>query len=466
MSEQNPQLKRELGLWQATAINMIDMVGIGPFITLYLVIQIMGGPHFLWAWVAGALISLIDGMIWSELGSAFPKAGGSYHLLREAYGKKWGKLMSFLYVWQTLIQAPLVIASGAIGFSEYLSYIFPLTEWQMKAASGTVVILITLLLYRKIDSIGRISMVLFACVLVTFLWIIVGAISNPNKIDITQGINNFEVNNLFAAALGAASVKTIYSYLGYYNVCHLGGEIQNPEKNIPRSIFISIVGIAILYLSLNASIVSVIPWSEAMHSKYVVSLYIEKLFGQQWAVVATVLILIVAFSSLFAVVLGYSRIPYAAAVDGQFFLIFSKLHPTKNFPYVSLLILGATGLVFSLLFRLSEAISAILAVRILIQFIGQAVGVIVLRKRGLTPSPPSVPARADSPKERGDASGSSYKMPLYPLPVFLAIVVWLWIFFSTGINFALPALGIIILGTLVYFLKNRLTKKSKTANLS
>ena len=436
MSEEKPALKRELGLLQATAINMIDMVGIGPFITLYLVIGIMGGPHFIYAWVAGAVISLIDGMIWSELGSAFPKAGGSYHLLQESYGKKWGKLMSFLYVWQTLIQAPLVIASGAIGFSEYLSYIFPLEPWQMKAASGTIVILITLLLYRKIDSIGKISMVLFSCVLITFLWIIIGAVTNEHKIDFTEGINNFEVNQFFVAALGAASVKTIYSFLGYYNVCHLGGEIKNPEKNIPRSIFISIIGITVLYLSLNASIVSVIPWSEAMQSKYVVSLYIEKLFGHQWAVVATVLILIVAFSSLFAVVLGYSRVPYAAAVDGQFFKVFSKLHPTKNFPYVSLLILGATGFVFSLLFRLADAISAILAVRIIIQFIGQAVGVVLLRRRNGT-------------------AHLKFKMPLYPLPVILAITVWLWIFFSTGINFAVPALAIIGTGVVVFYFKEK-----------
>ena len=116
--------------------------------------------------------------------------------------------------------------------------------------------------------------------------------------------------------------------------------------------------------------------------------------------------------------------------------MFSKLHPTKNFPYVSLLILGATGFVFSLLFRLADAISAILAVRIIIQFIGQAVGVVLLRRRNGT-------------------AHLKFKMPLYPLPVILAITVWLWIFFSTGINFAVPALAIIGTGVVVFYFKEK-----------
>src|SRR6187397_1865958 len=120
-------------------------------------------------------------------------------------------MMSFLYVWQTVIQAPLVAASAAIGFSQYLGYLIHLNEWQAKAVSAAVIVFITFLLYRKIDSIGKIGV---------SLW---------------------------------AGVKTIYSYLGHYNVCHLGGEIKNPGKNIPASMFISVIGIAILYLARNMS---------------------------------------------------------------------------------------------------------------------------------------------------------------------------------------------------------------------
>src|SRR3954462_1171577 len=134
-------LQRRLGLFQSSVLNMIDMVGIGPFVTISIVISTMNGPWFLYAWIAGALLSIIDAMIWSELGAAYPLAGGSYNFLKEAYGKNGlGRMMSFLYVWQTVIQAPLVAASAAIGFSQYLGYLIHLELWQQKAVSGIVIL--------------------------------------------------------------------------------------------------------------------------------------------------------------------------------------------------------------------------------------------------------------------------------------------------------------------------------------
>jgi fructoselysine transporter len=157
-----PQLERGLGLAQATALNMIDMVGIGPFIVIPLVIGDMGGPQCLLAWACGALVALLDGFVWAELGAAMPVAGGSYVFLRECYGPgKWGRLMSFLFVWQTLIQAPLVMASGAIGFAQYLSYLVPLGRLEMKAVSGGLILLLVALLYRRIADIGKLSLVLW-----------------------------------------------------------------------------------------------------------------------------------------------------------------------------------------------------------------------------------------------------------------------------------------------------------------
>src|SRR5580693_6178152 len=166
-------MKREISLLQATSINMIDMVGIGPFVTLSLVIQLVGSNLFIWAWVFGAVTALVDGMIWSELGAAYPLAGGSYNFLKEAYGKKWGPMMSFLFVWQTCLQAPLIIASGAIGFSQYFDYLVPLGPYGKKAVSGVLVIIVVALLWRNIRTIGKISVFLWAGVILTILWIIV-----------------------------------------------------------------------------------------------------------------------------------------------------------------------------------------------------------------------------------------------------------------------------------------------------
>ncbi len=291
MPEHN--MERKLGLGQATAINMIDMVGIGPFITLPMVIGMMNGAYFLYAWLAGALLSFVDAMIWSELGAAFPRAGGSYNFLKEAYGKDGaGRFMSFLFVWQTMIQAPLVIASAAIGFASYFTYLVPLDGWQEKMISGAVVVLIVVLLYRKIEAIGKISVLLWSGVIITLLWIIGGGIAHGNFLSPVRQINDgLTFNYAFVTAIGFASVKTVYSYLGYYNVCHLGGEIVRPERNIPRSMFISITGIAILYLAMNISVASVVPWQEAMHSKYVLSVFMQQLMGSTAAKVITVLIL-------------------------------------------------------------------------------------------------------------------------------------------------------------------------------
>jgi len=434
--EQSVQLPRSLGLFQSTVINMIDMVGIGPFVVLPLVIKIMGGPFFIYAWIVGAVLSMIDAMIWAELGAAYPEAGGSFNFLSQAYGKeRWGKFMSFLYVWQTMIQAPLVVASGSIGFAQYFSYLIPLDEVSRRIVSGSVVILITLLLYRKIDTIGKIGVLLWVGVIATILWIIIGGISHGNFMAPIHHINDgLVVNNLFGVALGAASIKSIYSYLGYYNVCHLGSEIKDPGKTIPRSMFISVFGIAILYLSMNISVVSVIPWQEAANSEFIVSTFIEHLYGSFAANVATMMVLWVAFASLFAVMLGYSRVPYAAAKAGDFFKIFAKVHPTKQFPYVALLGLAITAFIFSMLFKLSEVITAILAMRILIQFIGQAVGVVLLRKKNGT-------------------KNLSFKMPFYPLPIVLAIGMWLWIFFSTGQKFMLSGLTVIVTGIIAFLIK-------------
>ena len=449
----NAAQNRRLGLFHSTVLNMIDMVGIGPFITMPIVIGLMGGMY-IWAWVAGAVLSFVDAMIWSELGAAYPLAGGSYNFLKVAYGEKGpGKMMSFLYVWQTIIQAPLVAASAAIGFAQYFIYLVPMVVWQQKMVSGTVIIIVTILLYRKIESIGKIGVMLWIGVVATLGWIIFGGLSHGNFMQpIFQSTNTFSINTIASFLFGQACVKTIYSYLGYYNVCHLGGEIKNPGKNIPRSMFISIFAIAILYLAMNISVTSVIPWQEikawqdAGTNNFVISTFIERLYGYTAAKIATVMILWVALASLFAVMLGYSRVPFAAAQDGAFFKIFARLHPTKNFPHVSLLVLAAFAFVFSLLFRMGDVISGILAMRIMVQFIGQGVGLMLLRKRKGTTSLP-------------------FKMPLYPIPVVLAILMWLFVFYATGLAIILSFAVVLISGIVVYLVKAKIKNEWPFQNI-
>lgn len=415
---------------------MIDMVGIGPFVVMPFVVATFDTGLFIWAWLFGAFTALMDAMVWSELGARYPLAGGTYNFHRIAFGEKGGRLMSFLFVWQTSIQAPLVVASAAIGFAQYLTYIIPLELWQQKMVSGALVILVFLLLYRKIETIGKISVVMGTVVVLTILWIIISGLSNQqHSVKFMPSGNESFFTYAFWAAIGQASVKTVYAYLGYYNVCHLGGEIKNPGKNIPRSIFISIIGIATLYLLMNISVMGVMPWQSIKSGdKYLVSSFMEQLYGKEAGIIVTVLILCIAFSSLFAVVLGYSRVPYAAAADGNFFRPFAKLHPTKKFPYVSLIVICAVGFVFSLFMRLADVISSILAMRIIVQFIAQGVGVILLRKKY-------------------GRAGLPFKMWLYPVPVIISVAIWLFLFISTQ-WFALWGSLIAVAGVFVFFSVN------------
>ncbi len=432
---------RALSLTQATAINMIDMVGIGPFVTIPLIVGMLQGPLCLLAWLLGALLAYMDGFVWAELGAKWPEAGGSYVFLQKLFGPKRGRMMAFLFTWQTSIQAPLVVASGAIGFAQYLTYLFPLDELQKKMVSGGLVVLLTILLYRNIRSIGKISVLLWVITGGTILWLIISGLGHFNAtqaFDFRMPENGFTA--MFFVALGQSSLKAVYSYLGYYNVCHLGGEITNPEKNIPRSIFISITGIAILYLGMQTILLGVLPWQQIASSDFIVSTYFEHIYNHLTGQIATVLVLCIALASLFSVILGYSRVPYAAAQNGDFFKVFSQLHPRLHFPHISLLFLCGLAFIFSLLFKMKEVITAIITMRILIQFVSQAVGVIAWHYNKPTDERP-------------------YKMKLFPLPAILSIIIWLFILFSSDIEYISFALGIILTGIVLFYIKQAFQKQ-------
>jgi fructoselysine transporter len=445
------KLERGLGLIEAVSLNMTFMVGIGPFVVVPFILRAMGGPQSLLAWVAGALLALLDGCVWAELGAAMPQAGGSYVFLREAYGaNRWGRLMSFLFIWQTLFQAPLSISSGALGFARMSSTLFimiprvgsylgshwnkfvPIISTYERSIAVTVVLLALVLLYRKIAAIGKISIVLSVAALGTILWLIYGGVTHFDKgklLAIPPGAWNFSW--IFFAGLGQASVHAVYSYLGYYNVCNLGGEMKNPERNIPRAIFLSIIGIAILYFAMQASVLAVVPWQEARTSANAIGNFFMKAYGGREMTVAVALILITAFGSVFSATLGYSRVPYAAALDGNFFSIFARVHPTKHFPHISLLAIGAASVFVCIFFSLFSVIRAILAMRCLIQFVGQAVGLLMLHRQGKT-------------------QGWPFRMWFYPVPAVLAIAGWLGIFISTGRAPMLASLVAMLAGILVY----------------
>jgi amino acid transporter len=407
-----------MGLLPATATNIIGMVGVGPFLTIPFMIAAMGGPHIIYAWVAGAILALADGLVYAQLGAALPGSGGPYLYLREAFKPfGMGRLMAFLFIFQIILVAPLSIAGGAVGFADYLQFYWTtMSPTQHNVIAALVCVGVTALLYRDIRSIGRLSVVMLAVVLLTVGWVIVAGLFN---FSLSQSFDfpakAFEFDRGFFLALGATSILAMYSYGGYNQVCNIGEEIKDPTRTMPRSIVLSILVVATLYILMTQVIIGMIPWQEAMETRTVASIFIERTFDDPtvglWAgYVMTGLILFVAASSLYAVILGYSRIPFAAARDGDFFHVFARVHPTKNFPHVSLLVLGLISIPFCF-FTLGQLVSWLMQVQILLRFSWQCVAVILLHRY-----------RKDIPQP--------FVMWLYPIPALLSLALWLYIFFT------------------------------------
>ncbi len=464
-AEDSRKLIRGIGLSSAIALNMTDMIGVGPFITLPLIVGAMGGPQAMLGWIAGAIFALCDGLIWAELGAAMPGSGGSYRYLREIYGRnRLGKLVSFLFIWQLSFSAPLSIASGSIGLAGYASYYWPSLaheyvsrnwnsqlpllgplhlRWIISGATllaVAVLVVAVFLLYRKITSIGWLSKALWLGVMITIAWIIFAGLTHFDRSRaFTFPIGAFTLSNNFFLGLGSAMLIATYDYWGYYNVCFLGDEVKNPGKTIPRAVLLSILLTACLYIVMNICILGVIPWQEIVHPAhsssglYVVSIFMQKIYGPWAANLVTGLVMWTAFASVFSLLLGYSRVPYAAALDGNYFRSFAKVHPMHRFPHISLLALGGVALLFCFL-PLADVIAALVVIRITLQFLMQAIGLIILRIREPNMARP-------------------FRMWLYPLPALAATIGFVFILISrTGSLVQLRYALLILLSGIVIFL--------------
>ena len=462
-------LLRGIGLREGISLNVIEMIGVGPFITIPLIIHASGGPQAILGWILGALLAMCDGMVWAELGAALPRAGGSYEYLKEVYRpRRLGRLLSFLYVWQLMMSAPLSAASGCVGIAQYGAYVFPslqtviashkfqfgsgrlaslsaevsLTHGTLVAAAACVIAIV--LAFRRVDIAGKISNWLLVGVLGTIAWVIWTGIAHFNSaraFDFPAGA--FNLNHGFFLGLGSAMLIATYDYWGYYNICYLGAEVRDPGKTIPRAILFAIVIVAAIYVVMNISILGVVPWRELDQSAvteshfYVISTMMQRVYGTRAGQIAAVLIIWTAFASVFSVLLGVSRIPYAAAMDGNFFSAFGKLNLPGRFPSTALLCMGALTCVLSM-FRLADLVSALVIIRIMMQFVLQAIGVMIFR-------------RTQPEHER------PFRMWLYPIPALLALAGFLYILISRK-NFereVMFAAVLVIIGTAAYLLRAR-----------
>ena len=455
-----PELRRGISTLSALGINVIGMVGVGPFVTLPLIVVAMGGPQAMLGWLLGAALSLCDGMVWAELGTAYPEAGGSYAYLSHLYGeKKWGRLFSFLYAWQLLFSSPLSMASGCIGFAQYISFFVPSSSHALVSTqllgvpiilSGQTLIAMAAVLtalavlYRSIVQIDKLVRWLGIAVVLTLLFIIFAGFTHFHpRLAFDFPAHAFHLDQAFFMGLGAGLLVAVYDYGGYYSVCFLGGEVREPQKTIPRAVIGSILICATLYVLMNVSVLGVIPWREMLGERglqqrqFIMAVFIERLYGHTAASIMVLLIALAALCSIFALLLSQSRIPFAAARDGNFPRWFAALHPKHRIPQHALLALGGMTLLCCI-FRLQEVISTLIVVRILFQFLLQGIAVML-------------------PKHREQRKRSGFRMPLYPLPALLAIGGFVFILLSRP-NFhreVRVAALILVVGASVYFARGR-----------
>jgi amino acid transporter len=424
MSENNHGLQRGIGLIQATATNMSQMMGAGPFITIPVILSAMGGPQAIFGWILGAILAMLDGLVWSELGSAMPGEGGTYVYLREAFQYRTGKLIPFLFIWSTLIATPLIMSTGAIGLADYLSYFFPhMTGLDTKLVAVFITIITVGLLWRPIHSVAKLTTVLWAGVILTVVMVLTAAATHFNPHVAFSFPHDAFAPSKFLLGLGSGMLISIYDYMGYYTTSYLGDEVKNPGKTIPRSILLSILLVAIIDLSMNIGIIGTVPWRVAMKSQDIATQFMQIVWGRPGAIIITLLIMWTAFASVYTGLLGASRIPYNAAMDGLFFKAFAKLHHRLKFPYISLLVMGVI-MAICCFFNLTQIINALMAMTIVVQFMGQIVALTVLRKR--------------QPNLR-----RPFRQWLYPIPSILAFIGWAYVFYSSG----WPAIRLAIIWT-------------------
>ncbi len=439
-------MSRKLGLLNAVSINMSNMVGTGPFITVPAILATMGGPQALVCWLLGAVIAIADGLVFAELGTAFPSSGGSYSFLRECFGREGlGTLMAWLFVWQFLFSGTLEIATSTVGMAEYTSFLFEGLNhhpWAVRFIAAGFSVIAVILLYRKIHDIANIMMVLWVGLLLTSAWVIVeGALHFQSHLLFDFPSHAFTLTMPFLLGLGNGTMLVMFNFLGYYNICHLGDEVKRPERVIPFAILGSIVLVLGLDFAISIAFTGVLPWREMIQPGTVIyaavgSVFMERIAGHWASALMTIMILITAFGSTYSMILGYSRIPYAAALDGTFFRYFSSIHPRKGFPHRSLLLVGGLATIASF-FDLVQIITALLLVRILVMFVAQIVGLLLLSR-----SRPEVKR--------------PFRMWLYPAPALFALGSWLYIFFIQSFNpdgwiYMLYVCAVIGTGLVLYF---------------
>ncbi|HLZ12195.1 MAG TPA: amino acid permease [Candidatus Acidoferrum sp.] len=363
-AEERHGLLRGLGLWAAVAVVIGDTIGSGIFLVSSDTARIVGSTALVFAaWIFGGLIVLCGAFCYAELGALFPKAGGPYAYLTRGLGPMWG----FLFGWMSaFLERPVAMATLAAGFLRFLGFVFPavaspfftvhfaggeLTVTLAQPLAACVVIAVTALNYLSVKMGGAIQMALTSIKVGTIVLIVLGGFLFGSRHEVS-------VAPLAAAspaswwttivAVLSALVPAMWAYNGFNDLGHLGEEVIEPQKNIPRAILLGLGSIGALYLLANVVYFRVLSFAQVAASAHVASDAVRTFAGERGAIALTIAMAISALGALHVVVMTGARIPYAMARDGVFFKFAERLHPKLRTPSGSLMFLGTVAALLAL----------------------------------------------------------------------------------------------------------------------
>jgi APA family basic amino acid/polyamine antiporter len=324
------QLKRQFGLWTAVALIIGQVIAVGIFLTPAGMAKSVGSPFWLFLiWIVIGAMTLSGALCFGELASRFPEAGGSYVYLREAYGRP----LAFLYGWMVLLVLdPGLTALLAVGLAGYAGYLFGLSPFSKQILAVAVIVVtgaINILGARiganflKILTVLKIATLLF----IVFYGFLGGFGRWANFTPFFA-----RPDDMFGALAGG-TVGAFFAFAGWWEVTRIAGEVENPQKNLPRILTVGVAAITVIYVLTSAVFMYLVPVSQVASDETFAAQAGEALFGKTGGVVFASIVVVSVFGTLIAYLMAAPRVYYAMARDGLFFRLFGELHPRFGTPH-------------------------------------------------------------------------------------------------------------------------------------
>jgi len=446
---------RKFGLLHAISLNTLMMFGTGPFITIPFCIASSdpAGPQALIGYAVAGLACVCDSFIWAELGALYPLSGGSYIYAQKCLGNKWGRYVSFLFLWQLLATGPMEIASGFIAIAQYIAYVTQNYTYEHHSLIAFAFCITCIFhLYRDMSDVGTTAVILWVGMCGAIIFTVVAGFSHANTEYLA--IPNIPDKTVLIWSLGNAARFGIYDFTGYYDVNFIGKEVKDPTRTIPLAGIWTCCIVCIVYFLTYLAVMVYLPWDPAVGgyvglvegdgnaAAYIMSTFCENMFGRNFATFFTFVVIYCIYGSCFSLMLGFAQIPYAASKAGMFLDVFGHEHATKGFADYSLLFMGSCTCIFCFV-DLAIVIEGMMTTTIITMFLSNSLSLVYHRW---------TQPECERP----------YKMPFYPWPVVVQVLMFSFIFLTsdnwifTGGN-PLLELGLLFLfiGSLVFLIQSK-----------